>query len=334
MERLGVAWKPEFEKPFPYLKPMVSCIASHQDNVLLIEGGNSRGRVNRDWFDERAPREDGLTDEADLDVTMLMLRDVRMGLLVSQRASLVKENVIACLQIVDDVRDHAHTITDQEHCHSEAFLILGFAYEIPFRLLLIFHPDSRSSLDRISASVKYLETMHSEIDKQDFKSLETGRKQSLWLSLSQAGEVIEQAYFTVKEIVARVDLFEVKKHAQMDHIMLDKIVESGMKSAQKNTSHQQNQIHLFELCYSHLARFNRALQEVVDGLLYYGALFKRAHRSIEIWKLLICYDDLDISLLTDWLAYWIEVLIVSTQAFGSLEAHFEKLEQSDVVTRP
>jgi hypothetical protein len=177
MERLGVAWKPEFEKPFPYLKPMVSCIASHQDNVLLIEGGNSRGRVNRDWFDERAPREDGLTDEADLDVTMLMLRDVRMGLLVSQRASLVNENVIACLQIVDDVRDHAHTITDQEHCHSEAFLILGFAYEIPFRLLLIFHPDSRSSLDRISASVKYLETMHSEIDKQDFKSLETGRKQ-------------------------------------------------------------------------------------------------------------------------------------------------------------
>ncbi|PLW32927.1 hypothetical protein PCASD_12465 [Puccinia coronata f. sp. avenae] len=337
--RNATAGVPQFERPLSRPKSMVLLRIWHKDQQSTVdEGSNSTGGTERDWFAERGPKEDELTDEElDGDDLVQMQRNVKMGIPVFKRphmaeffASLVKKNTIACLQIVSEVQDHVHTLAERHNYHPDALRILRFADHIPFRLHLIFHLDCQVAFERISATIEYLQKIHSDMHKRSLEPLENSAKESLWSYLSDSGDSLDEGYLTLKSIVEHVNFFNVNKKAQMDDRMLDKIVESTMGDTPNNPpSHEQSHTQLFIVCYSHLSRFNHALHEVVDGLLYFGALLKRAHCSLELWKVLFFSEQLDISLLTDWLAYWIEVLTVSTQAFKSLVAHFEKLEQSN-----
>ncbi|KNZ56512.1 hypothetical protein VP01_2389g4 [Puccinia sorghi] len=164
---------------------------------------------------------------------------------------------------------------------------------------------------------------HQDEDEDESMLSETERppKQDwLWDELEQTGEFLEEVHLTLRGIVEQVDLFEVKKEERMDRVMLEVMADAHV-AAGPIRGHDA-----YEESYGKLARLNYALSEVSEALIYYGALVRRAQRSVELWKALLFQPTpLDLPLLASWSHYWSRVMNASAQAFHSLESHFDIL---------
>ncbi|KAH9441830.1 hypothetical protein MJO28_004264 [Puccinia striiformis f. sp. tritici] len=330
MAKLGLA--PEHPNPAPNFPPPAPiAIAWRDDELMSVAESYSTGLGDkRDGFKRRAPSEDELTDPDDPDTEARIQREVNVGLPVSRSphkahriAVTLHRNSLVALEILKDLQRQLVKLSDQPNNHPHALKILGFADLIPSRLHLIFHHDGKVTLERTLDAIKGLRKIHLAVDKQKFSALESERKQCLWTDFNQTGEFLEDAVSSLKNLTRQLDLFQASESEVLEEPLLEHMVncESNADTQSSNLALEcSNQ--LLRSSYTQSARFNYALSELAECVVYFISLFKRANRSIELWKALLISDEVDLSLMSDWSSYWVEVLISSTAGFKSLETNF------------
>jgi len=326
MARLGVATKEGPRSPRKELggSPLLRFVRQqHKDedeDDSMLEAARC---AKQDWFEQRAPDEDELTDEEEPDVGGQMSREVQARLPLSppshkaeRIARFLDKHARDSLLLIKLLQDHLHILV--EHQTDHAVSIARFANSIPLTLALIFYRDSQGCRLTTLATIQRLQHIHRATDcTRDFGDFEPTHKQRLWDELQQTGEFLEEVHLTLRGMVEQVDLFEVKKEERMDRVMLEVMTEAHLAAVPR--------AHEYDESYGKLARFNYALSEVSEALVYYGALVRRAIRSVELWKALLFQPSLDLPLLASWSHYWSHVLTASAQAFQSLESHFDIL---------
>ncbi|POW11293.1 hypothetical protein PSHT_08549 [Puccinia striiformis] len=294
MAKLGLA--PEHPNPAPNFPPPAPiAIAWRDDELMSVAESYSTGLGDkRDGFKRRAPSEDELTDPDDPDTEARIQREVNVGLPVSRSphkahriAVTLHRNSLVALEILKDLQRQLVKLSDQPNNHPHALKILGFADLIPSRLHLIFHHDGKVTLERT-------------LDAQSGSS-----KDSLG-DFNQTGEFLEDAVSSLKNLTRQLDLFQASESEVLEEPLLEHMVncESNADTQSSNLALEcSNQ--LLRSSYTQSARFNYALSELAECVVYFISLFKRANRSIELWKALLISDEVDLSLMSDWSSYWV-----------------------------